>query len=133
MNNNCCLIIRILVVLCVSVIIFTSCAFKKEQMNANSIEDDNETQAPKPAIVNEINGTDETANTEGPEYTCEHYVVSYHIPGGFEYDSSYHNISGDLIDQINTDEFDSWTKITNVDCESGNIVKFVDYFNFDKL
>ena len=83
-----------------------------------------------PAVNNE---TDSNEAIGGLDDLCIHYVVSNHIPGGFEYDGSYHSISGDLINQIDNDKYNEWRKITNDDLESFNIVGFVEYFNFDKL
>ena len=110
--------------------LITSCSFVNEKQIENEPGLQDGALKVIPTVDNET-GFDEGLG--GTEDYCIHDVVSYHIPGGFEYDGSYHAISGDLIQQVGFNEFDAWTKITNDNLELSNIVEFVKYFEFDKL
>ncbi len=109
----------------------------------NETDNNNKNKADK-NIIQEDSGAESTTNKQdevsenneigigyfNSDY-CDHIVVSYHIPGGYIYDDSYHNVSGELINYIGYVNFAQWNDGITSD-EDFNIINLIHDFNISR-
>lgn len=102
----------------------------KNETDVNIIKEDSDAESTT-FIQDEVSENNEIGIGYLNSDYCDHIVVSFHIPGGYVYDDSYHNVSGELINYIGYDNFAQWNDGITSD-EDFNIINLIHDFNISQ-